>query len=139
MRKLYVCSKSLPTKKGLGNQPRLIGVLTELKPGGNKPEQYGEYQFEYKLGEEFPEWFLKLEEFPDISRVYRNTPEVTRFIKRFLPTSDFKYLQDVLDSRGLKHYDEWRLLTNDGINEHSYVHLHVVLPSNVMAYEKSIT
>jgi hypothetical protein len=61
MRKLFVCSKELSTKKGFGNQPRLIGVLTELKPGGNQAGEYGEYQFEYKLGGQFPEWFLKLE------------------------------------------------------------------------------
>lgn len=131
MRKVYVCSKPLPTKKGFGNQPRLIGILTELKAGGNKPQQYGQYQFEYKLGNKFPEWFMQLEEFPDPIQIYTNTPNVIRFIKRFLPTADYKFLDDVLKSRGLKEYDEWAFLSSTGDDN---IRLCETLPQNIIIY-----
>jgi len=131
MRKVYVCSKPLPTKKGFGSQPRLIGILTELKPGGNEPEQYGEYQFEYTTKDRFPEWFMQLEEFPDPARIYANTPEVLRFIQNFVLSSDYKYFDAVLESMGLKEYNEWAFLTNTGDDS---IHLCETLPENVIIY-----
>jgi hypothetical protein len=134
-RKIYVYSKPLPTHESAELRPRLIGTLTELKPGGNKPEQYGEYEFEYtfstKATGKFPEWFMQLEEFPDTKRVYTNTTEVLRFIKRFLPTADYRFLDKVFESRSIKEYNELAFLSHTG---NDMIKLNETLPQNIIVY-----
>jgi hypothetical protein len=63
--------------------------------------------------------------------VYTNTPETARFVKKFLPTADYKYLQDVLESRGLDRYNEWEFLRNTGDD---LIKISDTLPSNSIVY-----
>ena len=133
-RKLFVCSKAMPVDGKEGYFPRLIGILTELEPadGFKRP---GVYQFEYKTGGSFPEWYLQLADLPDANKIYGNE-YLYWFLSRYLPTSDFKYLKLSLKSIGLKKYDEWACLVAFGPrNAHQDHYLYENLPEGTICYE----
>lgn len=94
MRKLFVLSKPVD------NRPRLIGELTE---------ENGEYQFKYRLGGTFPEWYLQLREFPYADKEYSGD-DVYRFVKRLIPARNDNYIRSWLRDAKLRKYDEWGLL-----------------------------
>ena len=103
MRKLYLLSKPFD------NRPRLIGVLSELREG--KGDKEGEYQFEYKLGgvSNPPEYFLVVDEFPDIQKVYRGA-EARPFVERVLPKRDSIFINEFYKNAGISDYEEWALM-----------------------------
>jgi hypothetical protein len=117
MRKLYVLSKNL------GGEQWLIGELSE---------ENGEYAFEYKLGGKLPRWYLRLDDFPDINRVYRGE-EVRGFIDRIIPAPDDEYIEFALESAGLSQYDEWAFLKYCGKNDpQERAYLREALPEGIM-------
>jgi hypothetical protein len=69
MRKLYALSKALNGKR------HLIGELIENDD---------KYTFKYKLSGKFHEWFLRLDEFPDATKIYTGQ-EVNDFIYHIIP------------------------------------------------------
>ena len=120
MRKLYVLSKPIDNKPR-----RLIGELTE---------ESGEYTFKYRLGDTLPEWFLIIDEFPDITKVYRGE-EVRPFINRNTPRPDSKYIKLFLEEAGLMEYDEWALLKQQGrFNPRQDAYLYETLPLEAIVY-----
>jgi hypothetical protein len=120
MRKLYV------TTKELTGGTRLIGELSETDSG---------YQFKYRLGGSLPEWFLLLDEFPDVTKVY-NGSDVERFIGRIIPSRNSKYLSGLLASANMTEYDEWELLKVFGLRnispQDAFLHEH--LPEGTVVY-----
>jgi len=136
MRKLYVCSKPFPDENG-ELRPRLIGILTELKPGVS-PRQNGEYQFEYKLGGTFPEDIVRLTSFPDINKTYKGF-EVMGFMKKWLPSHDFDGLDDILKraETSFENYDEWAVLKTFALSDgQKHAYLYETLPKDVIMYER---
>ena len=120
MRKLYVCSKDI------GNGAHLIGVLSEND---------GKYQFEYRFNGVFPRKYLKIREFPDISRVYYDE-EARPFVERLLPERDHWLIDKILDLPGLEEYDEWELLKYYGQkNSREDAYLYENLPERVIQYD----
>jgi hypothetical protein len=120
-RLLYVLSKPI------NNQPRLIGKLAE---------QDGEYTFEYTLGKTLPEWFLILDEFPDIRKTYRGR-EVRPFVERLTPRPNDFYIKLLLENAGLQEYDEWALLkAQGGFNPRQDAYLYENLPMEAIIYER---
>jgi hypothetical protein len=121
MRKLYVLSKPL------GDKPRrLIGELTE---------ENGEYTFEYKLGGNFPEWFLQIDEFPDAKQIYSGV-EVRKFINRLIPKPDNPFAEPTIRAAHLEEYDEWGLLKYCGQhNMQQDAYLYENLPQEVIKYK----
>lgn len=120
MRRLYVMSKSLEGK------PRLIGILSE---------DGGEYQFEYKLGGKWQEWFLRLEEFPELNRVYKGK-EVDIFVSRMIPSKSSKYLKELLEGADLEEYNEWEMLKVFGQrNMREDAYLYENIPEGAILYE----
>lgn len=120
MRQLYVLSKAIE------NKPRLIGVLSE---------DNGVYHFEYKLGNILPEWFLLLDEFPDVTRVYEGH-EVEKFIFRLIPRSDNVYIKELMNTAGLQDYDVWEFLKAFGDkNMRQDAYIYESLPDEVIRYD----
>jgi hypothetical protein len=116
---LYVLSKPV------NNKPRLIGELTE---------DDGEYTFRYRLGGTLPEWFLLLDEFPDVTKVYKGE-EVRPFINRNIPRPDSKYLDLFLKEAGVTKYDEWALLSYQGkFNPREDAYLYEKIPAEAIVY-----
>jgi len=127
MRSLYVMSKAH------ANQPRLKGILSELIEGKNGKE--GEYRFEYKLGGRLPEWYLMIDEFPDLTKVYTGQ-EVAPFIRRIVPPRDNKYIKELLESANLTEYNEWEMLKVFGMrNMKQDAYLYETLPEGAIIYE----
>ena len=93
-RKLYVLTREL-----VGGR-RLIGVISEIN---------GKYGFEYRLGGKLPEWFLLIDQFPDVTKIY-NDEETRKFVMRFVPPKDFWVIDEILKTHGLNEYNEWELL-----------------------------
>jgi hypothetical protein len=135
MRQLYVCSKPFPYKDN-ELHPRLIGILSEIKPG-TSPQNNGEYQFEYKLGDSFPEHIVRLNDFPYVNKVYKGK-ELSNFLKKWLPNQDSIWLKDVLKraKTSLENYDEWAILKalGDGDSQ-DHAYLYETLPEGVVCYE----
>lgn len=121
-RMLYVTSKALEGK------PRLIGVLSEND---------GRYKFEYKLGGKLQEWFLLIDEFPDVNKVYEGA-EVEQFIFRTIPREDNFYIKEFMESYNLARYDVWDMLKAFGPNNVSKqdAFLYEELPEGVILYEQ---
>jgi len=121
MRKLYVCSKNMG-----GDGARLIGILSE---------EEGKYQFEYRLGGILHEWFLKIEEFPDLSRIYLDA-EVRPFVERIIPRRESRYIHGFLKAAELEQYDEWEFLKYCGAhNMREDAYLYECLPDGVIRYD----
>ena len=120
MRKLYVCSKDF------GNGARLIGILSENN---------GKYKFEYKLGGILHRRYLKIDEFPDLSKVYYDE-EVRPFVERIVPERDFAHIDGFLKAAGLKEYDEWEFLKYCGAyNMRQDAYLYENLPEGTIRYD----
>jgi len=120
-RQLYVTSKAFP------DGTRLIGILSEAN---------GEYQFEYKLGGYIPEWFLVIDEFPDVSKRY-NGSQVEKFVKRIIPKKDGLYINELLEGANLKEYETWEMLKVFGLrNMREDAYLHETLPEGAIIYEE---
>jgi hypothetical protein len=100
MRQLYVTDNHPTT-------PTLIGVLTEIKPGGKDPYgQRGEYTFEYKTDNPA----LRTAGFPDLSKVYTGS-DMLDWLAKFLPAKNSeKFFNGLLESAELTEYDEWEWL-----------------------------
>lgn len=118
---LYVTSKAL---EGI---PRLIGILSENN---------GRYTFEYKLGGKLQEWFLRIDEFPDLTRTY-DGEEVEKFIYRLIPPKDNIYIPEFLKTYNLPCYDVWEFLKAMGSHNPSRqdAFLYEKLPKNCILYE----
>jgi hypothetical protein len=122
MRKLYLLSKPM---KGVQH---LIGILSE---------ENGEYQFEYKLGEENQKWWLcEYDYFTDYDKKYVGK-EVDNFIFSFVPKPNDFYIKGFLKAANLESYDKWELLKYCGkyipATEHS---LSETLPEGVIIHEQ---
>jgi hypothetical protein len=125
IRQLYVLSKAID------NAPRLIGVLSELNA------ENCEYQFEYKLGGKFHEWFLNLEGFPDPKGVYTGYL-VYAFIQKIVPEKNDKYIQKFLKAANLEKYDIWEFLKYCGrIDPHEEKYLYQQIPENAIIYDEN--
>jgi len=127
MRQLYLLSKPFD------NRPRLIGVLSELAEGVGEKE--GEYQFEYKLGGTFPEFFLVVDEFPDPKKVYRGA-EARPFVNRIVPKRNSRYIKGFLEEVNLTEYNEWAFLKYCGrkiIEDETF--LSESIPEEAILYE----
>ena len=124
-RQLYVTSKFLT------GGTRLIGILSENN---------GEYRFEYKLNGQLQEWFLLLDEFPDVNKVYTGD-DVERFIYRIIPKRDSRYINELLESANTSEYDVWELLKVFGQRNVSRqdAYLHEELPEGAIVYEQLAT
>jgi hypothetical protein len=103
MRRLYVASNC--------TVPALIGVLSEIEPGGDEPYgRRGDYQFEYRLDKTADKAFLTFEYFPDITRTYAGA-DVLKWWSGFLPSVNGKrFFEGLLKTTGLTRYDEWEWL-----------------------------
>jgi len=120
-RKLYVLSK--PLERG----PRLIGVLTEKD---------GEFEFEYKMSGTVKEWFMVINEFPDVRKKYKGDA-VKKFINRFILSKDDPSVDKLLNYVGLKEYDTWELLKARGhVNVRGDAYLCESIPQGAIIYEK---
>jgi len=125
-RKFYVTTKLFEGGR------RLIGILSEAD---------GHYQFEYKVGGKLQEWFLYLDEFPDFKKVYTGT-EVEKFIDRFVPRKNHRFIKEFLESANLNEYDVWGLLkyiaSNQALLNFSSddIFLYEQLPEGTIVYEE---
>ncbi len=120
MRYLYVMSKNFE------NKPRLIGILSE---------DNGKYRFEYKLDGKIQEWFLLIDEFPDVNKRYEGN-DVCKFVSRMIPQRDSIYIDELLKSANLNEYDEWEMLKVFGqrnMKQDAYIYEH--LPMGAILYE----
>ena len=115
------------TSKHVTGGARLIGILSENQDG---------YKFEYKLNGKLQEWFLLIDEFPDVSKIYTGE-EVERFINRIIPPKDNIYINELMESANLSTYDVWEMLKVFGLRNCSRqdAYLHEMLPEGVVVYE----
>jgi hypothetical protein len=121
MRKLYLLSKPL------NNTPILIGVLSENN---------GEFRFEYKLGGEFPYWWLAIEEFPNCNKIY-DDKETRKYVNRIIPEPNSVYINNFLKNANLEKYDEWGLLKYCGAFDfRDETTLTETLPKGAYLYEQ---
>jgi len=121
VRTLYVLSKPIG-----GKPPRLIGELTENN---------GEYSFEYKLGGKLQEWFLAIEDFPDLTKKYTGKP-VEEYIYHFIPRINDSMAKLSVKAAKLAEYDVWELLKFYGKRNMQEIGLlYKELPKDVIVYE----
>jgi hypothetical protein len=122
MRKLYALSKPID-----GKPQRLIGELSE---------ENGEYTFKYRLCGKFPEWFLRLDEFPQANKIYKGN-EVQPFVERKTPKRTSRFINQFMAQLGLTEYDEWAFLTYCGnaVVGSDETYLLTDLPKEVIIYE----
>jgi hypothetical protein len=78
----------------MNDKRRLIGELTE---------ENGEYTFKYRLGDTLPEWYLKLEYFPDITKIYKGA-EVRPFVEVIVPDRNLWCMSKALEPQ-IQHTD----------------------------------
>jgi hypothetical protein len=127
---LYVCTDDFDTG------PRLIGILTELKPGKGF-KRHGEYEFKYTIGGAFHEFCLRLIGFSDPSGVYRGEEVFKRLVEKHLPEPDD---DDILELVGQTEntYDEWECLKHFGqIDMQGHAFLHETLPERIVRFDKN--
>jgi hypothetical protein len=121
MQKLYICSEPLPVNRNsLTLRSRLIGILTQLNSN-----ETPKYQFEYTLGDRFPEKALQLKEFPCPTGHYANTSETKAFVQRVLDAVK----SDSLDNALTNHT---RLFVPDETGLNLYLCKH--LPQNIIIW-----
>lgn len=98
-------------------------------------EENGVYSFEYRLGNTLPEWFLLIDEFPDITKKYTGN-DVEKFIFRLIPRKDNVYINELMKTAELSDYDVWEFLKVFGDkNMKQDDYLYESLPKEIIRYD----
>jgi hypothetical protein len=88
------------------------------------------------MGGKLPEWYLLLDEFPDVTKVYTGD-EAWKFVNRFVPEPDHMFIKQLLDSAGLEEYDAWECLKVFGKrNVRMDVYLYEEIPEGAIIYDE---